>query len=84
MSRPFSSLRCKAYYRQARNVTPRCVCPALLLRGAGDGVVSAADAAALAAALGAECATVEATGHVPQLEAPDRVSELIEAFVRSL
>ena len=77
-------LRCKAYYRQARNAAVHCTCPALLLRGAHDGIVAAEDSAALASALGARCVPLESSGHVPMLEEPSKVAELIEDFAREL
>lgn len=54
----------------------------LLIRGDGDVIVSASDMEALAQALPrSTSATVANAGHVPMLEEPGRVAELIEEFV---
>lgn len=56
--------------------------PALILHGAKDRVIHPATARALAAALpNATLRILEGIGHVPQLEAPKRTAESVEAFV---
>ncbi|CAL1147097.1 unnamed protein product [Cladocopium goreaui] len=71
---------CKAYYRQVRNATDAEIAECsklrvLLIRGDGDGIVSASDMEALAQALPkSTSATVANAGHVPMLEEPGRVA----------
>ncbi|CAK9015588.1 unnamed protein product [Durusdinium trenchii] len=81
---------CKAYYRQVRNVSDDEIAkcrslPSLLIRGGQDGIVSASDVEALAVAMPlAQMKTVANAGHVPMLEEPGKVAELIDEFIKSI
>ncbi|CAK9015599.1 unnamed protein product [Durusdinium trenchii] len=72
---------CKAYYRQVRNVSDDEIAKC---RGQ-DGIVSASDVEALAVAMPlAQMKTVANAGHVPMLEEPGKVAELIDEFIKSI
>ncbi|CAE6970108.1 ABHD8 [Symbiodinium natans] len=81
---------CKAYYRQVRNATDADVAacqglPALVVRGAEDGLVSAEDSKAIVEALPkARLKEVSRAGHAPMLEAPSEVAELVVEFVNAV
>jgi pimeloyl-ACP methyl ester carboxylesterase len=56
--------------------------PVLLVRGDGDGIVSAAHHEEIAEAIpGARSVTIEGAGHLPMVEAPDRFRTILAAFL---
>jgi pimeloyl-ACP methyl ester carboxylesterase len=60
-------------------------CPAMVIHGEQDRIISKRSSEDLAAALpGAELIVMRGVGHAPQLEAPRAVSRLIERFARSV
>ena len=59
--------------------------PALVVHGSDDQVIAAADAQALAAGItGARFVSVDGAGHVPQLEQPARIHQLLTSFEAEL
>ena len=59
--------------------------PTLIVHGSGDQLVPAAEAKALAAGIaGARFVSVADAGHIPQLEQPARVHELLTTFAAGL
>ncbi len=69
----------------AQALLPRITCPALVLHGEEDALVSAESAAALARDLAAGAlVTVAAAGHLAPLEQPAEVARVVGAFVDGL
>jgi 3-oxoadipate enol-lactonase/4-carboxymuconolactone decarboxylase len=59
--------------------------PTLVVHGAGDQLVPAGEAQALADGIaGARLVSVDGAGHIPQLEQPARVCELLASFAAGL
>jgi pimeloyl-ACP methyl ester carboxylesterase len=59
--------------------------PTLVVHGDGDRLVAAAEAHALADAIeGARFVSIEGAGHIPQLEQPARLHELLTTFAAGL
>lgn len=69
----------------ARSLLGAIRVPALVVHGSDDQLVGAAEAQALAAGIaGARFVSVDGAGHVPQLEQPARVHELLTSFAAGL
>jgi 3-oxoadipate enol-lactonase len=75
-------LRGMALRDDAGDIAPDLDVPVLVVAGRADAVIPAEEAAAVAAAFpNGRLLTLEASGHMPMLEEPDRVSEALEAFL---
>jgi len=69
----------------ARPLLPEVRVPTLVIHGADDQLTTRAAADALVRGIpGARLAVVEGAGHIPQLEQPERVHELLTSFAAGL
>jgi len=80
----YGDLRAGARF-DARPLLAEIRVPTLVIHGADDRITSRAQGEALAGGIaGARLAVVDGAGHVPHLERPERVHELLTSFAASL